>query len=322
MEKKMKQVLVSASFEKGPSLFDWLKKYAQSADERFLYWDEFSFSVNPIPESDAVLVFNNPSASISIRCFPETTIAFMMEPGIPAEHPWMFKGLQQYARVYSPIDYSLNTVLSPGFLGWHLQKDHAWLSALQIPEKQAAVSCIASTLSKLAGHRRRLQFVTTLQKEIPGIDFFGRGFRFIPDKTDALLPYRYSVAIENGAAPFYFTEKITDCFLTYTVPLYYGCTNIGRFFPEKSFVHIDIENPQKSIRTIRELIEKDDWQERACALQEARELVLNKYQPLAAAATILRQTKPSQKIPLTLKPVPESFSRRLKNSLLNLATKK
>ena len=36
----------------------------------------------------------------------------------------------------------------------------------------------------------------------------------VADKTEALLPYEFSVAIENIGESGYLTEKLLDCFLT------------------------------------------------------------------------------------------------------------
>ena len=119
------------------------------------------------------------------------------------------------------------------------------------------------------------------------------------------MRYRYSIAIENTAAPDYFTEKINDCFLAYTVPIYYGAINIGKYFPPKSFIQIDINQPGQSIKKIQQLLVEDDWNERLADLQEARELVLNKYQPLAGAAAILREIKTAgTKKEIFLEPLP------------------
>ncbi|MGC4100696.1 glycosyltransferase family 10 domain-containing protein [Ferruginibacter sp.] len=314
MENK-KIIQVSASFEQGAALFSWLKKFAQHSDEQFAYWDEFAFTTNSLPECDGILVLNNPSQKINTRCFPENVLAFMMEPGIYSEHPWMFKRLDQYAKVFSPVGASSNTIVSHGFMGWYLQQDHAALSALAVPEKERMLSCIASDLAKLKGHRLRLNFINELKSALPQIDFFGKGTHYIADKIDGLLPYRFSIAMENTAAPYYFTEKIHDCFLAYTVPLYYGCKNIDQFFPSRSFIRIDIEDVPAAIKKIKDAIEKNDWQERLGALQEARELVLNRYQPLAGAAGILRQTQPSQRQMVQLKPVPDSFIKQLRKML-------
>ena len=313
MEKKKIIVRVDASFEQGSSLFAWLKKYAAHYDDRYIYQDEFAFTTEPLDECDALLIFNNPSVKINTLCYPENVIAFMMEPGDHYEHPWMYKGLDQYAAIYSPVQSADNVILSHGYLGWYLQQNFAALSSLQVPEKKSVISCISSNLSLLKGHRLRLNFIKTLQAQIPQIDFFGRGNNFIDDKLNALLPYRYSIAIENTSAPYYFTDKINDCFLAYTVPLYYGCKNMGRYFPAKSFIQINIEDPKKAIHQIRQVMDNDDWQQRAAAVVEARELVLHKFQPLAGAVELLKQCKPSVKKTVQLKPVPGSWIRKVKN---------
>ncbi len=311
-------VLVNANFNQGDKLFAFIKKFAKHSDSHFSYWDEFAFTVDNRPEANALLVFNNPSESIDIACDQGKILAFMMEPGVYLENPWMFKRLDKYASVYSPIDQSPNTTLSHGYLGWHFQHDWQYLSQLSIPQKTKNISCIASNLKQLKGHRLRTGFVNMLRKKMPQIDFFGRGIHFLPDKLDGLLPYRFSIAIENTSAPYYFTEKINDCFLTYTVPLYYGCKNVGKYFPEKSFIHLDINKPRQAINKIQKVIEDNDWENRLDALKEARDLVLNKYQPLAGAAAIFREMESSGlKQRVQLEPMQPTALQRIKNVLLN-----
>jgi hypothetical protein len=136
----------------------------------------------------------------------------MMEPGVYHENPWMFKGLDKYEKVYSPIKRSPNTILSHGYMGWYFQHNWQFLSQLPVPEKTRSISCIASGQKQLKGHRLRTSFVDMLRNQKPQIDFFGKGSNYLPDKLDGLLPYRFSIAIENTSAPYYFTEKINDCF--------------------------------------------------------------------------------------------------------------
>ncbi len=62
------------------------------------------------------------------------------------------------------------------------------------------------------------------------IDVFGKGISWIPSKVDGLANYAFSIAMENCCQNFYFTEKLVDCLLTDTVPIYYGCEGIGRYF--------------------------------------------------------------------------------------------
>jgi hypothetical protein len=315
-------VTVNANFYRGPELFAFIKRYAQYSDDRFAYWDEFAFTIEVLRDANALLIFNNPSEKINLACDPALSLAFMMEPGGYYENPWMFNGLDQYGKVYSPLKRSSNTQVSHGYLGWYFQHDWQFLSQLPVPEKTRSISCIASGSKQLAGHRLRISFVDMLRKQKPQIDFFGKGSNYLPDKLEGLLPYRFSIAVENTSAPYYFTEKINDCFLAFTVPLYHGCTNIARYFPEKSFIKIDITEPKKAIRIIEETLENDDWEERLSALQEARELVLNKYQPLAGAAAIFREIKSSgTKQEMEIKPIPPTTLRRVKDVILKARQK-
>lgn len=93
--------------------------------------------------------------------------------------------------------------------------------------KQQLVSAISSNKRMLPGHVKRLEFIDRIKDRV---DLFGRGIREIPSKLSALKDYHFSVVIENDVSTNYFTEKITDCFLTGTIPIYYGCPNIGEFF--------------------------------------------------------------------------------------------
>jgi hypothetical protein len=309
-------VQVNANFARGKELFAILAKYAQESDGQFAYWDEFAFTASHLPETDALLIFNDPSEPIHVVCDPAKLIAFMMEPGDPRQHPWMFGAGGQYAKVFSPVD---GHIPSHGYLGWYFEKDWAYLSNVPVPEKSLGISCIASNLKQLKGHRIRTAFVNMLRQQMPQVDFFGKGTHFLPDKLDGLLPYRFSVAIENSSADDYFTEKINDCFLAYTVPVYYGCRNISKYFPGKAFVQIDIEKPHTAIDTIRELLATNDWKQRLDAVKEARQLVLNKYQPLAGAAAILRELPASgSKQEISLEPFPLTAREKIKSFLKSL----
>ena len=50
------------------------------------------------------------------------------------------------------------------------------------------------------------------------------------EKHEGLGEYCFSVAMENVRENYYFTEKLIDCFLTETIPIYWGCPKIGEIF--------------------------------------------------------------------------------------------
>ena len=51
--------------------------------------------------------------------------------------------------------------------------------------------------------------------------------------------YKFHLCIENCKMENYFTEKIIDCFLTKTVPIYFGCTNINKYFNVNGIICIN-----------------------------------------------------------------------------------
>jgi hypothetical protein len=49
----------------------------------------------------------------------------------------------------------------------------------------------------------------------------------------------YSVAVESSSETNYFTEKLIDCLITKTIPIYWGCPNISDFFDTSYWIHTD-----------------------------------------------------------------------------------
>ena len=49
-------------------------------------------------------------------------------------------------------------------------------------------------------------------------------------KIDGVKDYMFSIVMENGVYDDYYTEKITDCFVAGTIPVYWGSPNIGKHF--------------------------------------------------------------------------------------------
>jgi hypothetical protein len=60
------------------------------------------------------------------------------------------------------------------------------------------------------------------------------------NKLETISLYRYAVSYENMILPGYVTEKIIDCFVAGTVPLYLGAPDVDTLIPAQSF--IDMRN--------------------------------------------------------------------------------
>jgi hypothetical protein len=52
----------------------------------------------------------------------------------------------------------------------------------------------------------------------------------IPDKRTILEPFQFSIAVENAMHNNWFADKIVDCFIAKTVPIYWGCPNLDQYF--------------------------------------------------------------------------------------------
>lgn len=68
-------------------------------------------------------------------------------------------------------------------------------------------------------------------------------YKGAPDnKAEALLPYEYSIAIENGRFEGYISEKLFDCFLCNTVPIYLGCTDVMKYYNAGAMYSLPVLN--------------------------------------------------------------------------------
>jgi len=58
-------------------------------------------------------------------------------------------------------------------------------------------------------------------------------------EKESLFYSAFHVCIENQNVKHYFTEKLIDSFLTYTLPIYWGCPNIGNYFNLDGMIIVD-----------------------------------------------------------------------------------
>lgn len=112
-------------------------------------------------------------------------------------------------------------------------------SLQQVYDKTKLISFITSNKTITKGHRFRIECYNRLMAQPNSIDVFGKGIREIVGKIEGLKDYKFSIAIENGIYDNYFTEKILDCFLTGTIPIYNGCKNISEFFNINGIIIFD-----------------------------------------------------------------------------------
>lgn len=236
-----------------------------------------------VTDPDYVLIFNLPQEEeVRIVAPPERVWFAIGEPPTAWHRPFHLgqgKGtvvLTSDTEVTAQGDGERTYIPTPVMTRtWHVKRSLDELSRMAPFEKDRALSWVTSDIGLLDGHLKRLTFLKELKKQVP-FDLYGRGFNPVADKWDGIAPYRYSIAFENTNAPLYVTEKLMDCFVSQTMPLYFGSADADRFFPSESFIRIDPDDP-KVFDRIKDVIQSDLWRERRDAILEARRLVLHKY---------------------------------------------
>lgn len=238
-----------------------------------------------------------PGHKEKLACPPANTILFTSEPSSVSRYGRAFAAQFGYV-LTSQEEWALphpNAIRSQAGNIWHYGKSYEEVRAEQAPRKTRLFStfCSAKQMAHTM-HARRYAFTQRLKTELPELEIFGKGVRYIEKKADALDPYKFHLAIENHISPHHWTEKLADAFLGYTVPIYAGCTNIFDYFPEDSLIPIDINDFEGSLKTIRRILSTEgEYERRLEAVIEARRRVMEEYNLPAMLSRIIENAEPA-----------------------------
>ena len=150
-------------------------------------------------------------------------IFWLVEPKVI--YPNVYNQINQHKHLFDYIFTHDQTLINDGAV--LLPFGGCWIpnSEKRIHTKFKNVSIVASTKRHTQGHKLRHQICSRFD-----IDKFGSAYRPVKTKDKALSEYKFSIVVENCSVENYFTEKLIDCFATGTIPIYWGCKNIGDFF--------------------------------------------------------------------------------------------
>jgi hypothetical protein len=182
--------------------------------------------------------FNVPSKTSDIVVYTETSfdkikdsipnrIAWVIEsPEITCkEHKWIEDNHTKFKYVLTHnkklLDVGANIIFAPLGGCW------LWNNEIQIYDKIKNISIISSWKNQTDGHKLRHSIIS---KYSLYMDIYGNGYNPIQRKIEGLRDYRFSICVENTKQDYYFSEKIMDCFLSGTIPIYWGCPSIEKFF--------------------------------------------------------------------------------------------
>jgi len=290
--KKIK--LISPDAGHGPSKWLW-----QMPGGKPVWGDcQFSFDVFDEDYDWLVMIDKFPRSlggSALISCPPERTIFVATEPSSITYYGGGFVKQFGYLITNQPetvLPHPNARRTQPGN-HWFYRKPFDQILSEKPHQKTGLFSVIAThRMDKHTLHQLRFEFIKKVVDEIPDADLlfsykhiekemrdiYGDSIKYVSGKHDMVDDYKYHLVVGNEVGPDILTERISDAFLGYSVPVSFGCTNLADYFPEDSFIEIDIYKPDDAIEKIKTIIyDEDDYARRLDSVIEARRLVIEKY---------------------------------------------
>jgi len=285
-------------------------------------WGDYKFIIDKdLKECDFWIVYTEHGLEKeTVRCSPENTI-FVPGECYNTSPRFSQKFLDQFGMLVT-VQRELNH-RNRKFLHnanpWFIGKSYDELKELGIPKKTKLISVISSNKVFTEGHKKRLDFVEKIKTHFGDqIDVFGRGIKDFDDKWDVIADYKYTIAIENDDCDDWVTEKFFDCLYARTLPFYYGCPNLEEIVDKNTFIRIDINNLEKSIKTIEDAIKNDEFEKRKELIDKEASESLDKDQFFPFFAKILDELNADHpKKEISLKISSEINNRNLKNIFFN-----
>lgn len=143
---------------------------------------------------------------------------------------------------------------------------------ISIHEKNKLVSFIFSWKQWNPYHRMRYRVYDRF-KDSNLVDFYGTGCEKPIDlKITALKDYMFSIVIENSIENGYFTEKLLDCFLSGTIPIYVGSKSVCDIFDENGIIFFEGD---ENLPEILSNIDKNFYLSKLSSIQKNFELAQN-----------------------------------------------
>ena len=256
------------------------------------YITEGNFNPNFIitynDDYDYLIVFNRCFNPSQIKCSKENVIGFIMEPSW--SNSWDRNIGSYCGKVYFHDVWLLerntpfieNFESHPAMMLYHMDKDPINKYLNNTFNKTKKMSFIVSNGQVtddnviLYGARARLA-KQILESDLP-IDIYGRGWTDkhdqrikgpLDNKSDGLIDYEYSIAVENTAENNYLTEKFIDCLLCDTVPVYYGAPNAHKIYDDSCYIDLCL-NSDTILLQLQNIIEKDNYKKRVDILTKMK----------------------------------------------------
>ncbi len=243
-------------------------------------WNDISYTTN-IEEADYVIIEDNCSEEVLNR-FPKDRLLYFSREALDAgSHTRYSSDKVTRFSFWDGTGYLYTKWIYPGGLAGVNMSYSDLQQEVTSPTKDKLISCTQTNKEMTPIHVARKAFIEKYAALYP-IDVYGgiscaNSTLKDNDKRNSLDPYKYSLCFDNQVTiKNFFGTQVTDSLLRWTVPIYGGGGDLGKYFPEKSFIKIDPTNLE-DVDRVYDTIHNDDFDIRQSAIAEARELIMNKY---------------------------------------------
>lgn len=173
---------------------------------------------------------------VNFSDYPGRKVALLIEPpSLNFNHYQLAFDLQDSFDViltYNSAFFQMSPKILYYPLGGSWIREEDW----RVYPKTRRVSLITSQKTGAAGHQLRHFIAETWPERL---ERFGRDYRPVDTKKLALASFRFSIVVESISMPGYFSEKLIDALACGTTPIYWGATDIRRWFPGPGIVTFD-----------------------------------------------------------------------------------
>jgi len=211
---------------------------------------------NPKFKDKSISIFNDYTPSFEELQINPYNILVIQEPNqLFNLHNWAINNHQYFSCILTwgqeILNKCENAMLLP-FGTTYLHSKNIY-KTLAFKEKKFELSFLCGKKQLIDGHFFRHK-IYNKQQEIISIPLKWY-YTYDGPKDVCFETSMFHVAIENSQNKNYFTEKIVDAFITKTIPIYRGCSNIEDFFDQRGFFTFNTEEEFFSI--INSLTEED-----------------------------------------------------------------
>lgn len=244
--------------------------FSPAGSSKYIIWDRYDYLL-PYHMYTYEEVYH-------VRGKPKKKFAMFLEGKeiIPGFYEDLMKHrsmLKDFDGVFTNQDFLLNTLENayfvPSSAPWYGSEfGGGTICEDNYKKKNKSISIISSDKEMCDLHRFRKRLALGYEKS-KKVDCFGTfNGRSYVKCAEYLENYKYHIAVENQISNGYFTEKITNCFLAMTVPVYIGAPDIGRYFNPKGIISINKPAVSAVNEAIHEFCSDSDYEMRLDAVMD------------------------------------------------------